>query len=386
MRLEVDRLDLELNLCPCWVVVSTSRRFGWSDRFCRSSPPRPDRRGFHSWSAPWGGCPWGSADRAASPWWTAGGCCPSSCSAGSGRSTMSISICPPADRAERSCSMAPSRSTASRYAVSGRLGQLTDDASSTLRLTLVADDEDRRRSSTLTFGGVVWWRSEAPRLRGELVFTGADARSAIGWLGEALGRHIVPMPSWLAAPFRLRTGRAGRRPPPGPDFVVELDGSELTGRLSLVFASRPEIDLALQAARLALPAEWLPSTATAGSPRSAACRRACAAGSSCRSARSTTGARRSAGCGRRCSCPETAPANRGRPGDPPGPDRRQLHRRARGHGRRRPELRGKLTAVTENLRAALAWPRPLARRCRRRKAELSQPGEPGLDRAGCLAL
>ena len=54
--------------------------------------------------------------------------------------------------------------------VDGRLGPLTDDASSTLRLTLVADDEDHRGSSTLTFGGVVWWRSEAPRLRGELVF------------------------------------------------------------------------------------------------------------------------------------------------------------------------------------------------------------------------
>jgi uncharacterized protein involved in outer membrane biogenesis len=140
--------------------------------------------------------------------------------------------------------------------VSGRLGRLTDDASSTLRLTLVADDEEQRGASTLTFGGVVWWRSEAPRLRGELVFTGRDARSAIGRLGAAVGRHIVPMPAWLATPFRLAgpVELADDRLLV-PDFVVELDGSELTGHLSLILATRPEIDLALQTARVALPAE-----------------------------------------------------------------------------------------------------------------------------------
>ena len=167
--------------------------------------------------------------------------------------------------------MAPSRSTASRYAVSGRL---TADRR---RLEHAAPDVGcRRRGSTrvehadLRRRGLVAF--EAPRPRGELVFTGADARSAIGRLGEALGRHIVPMPSWLAAPFRLAgpVELADDRLQV-PDFVVELDGSELTGRLSLVFAAWPEIDLALKRRDLRFLPSRLPSSVTAGSPRSAAC-------------------------------------------------------------------------------------------------------------------
>ena len=45
MRLEVDRLDLELNR-PCWAVVSTSRRFGWSGRFSADRARRGGPSGF----------------------------------------------------------------------------------------------------------------------------------------------------------------------------------------------------------------------------------------------------------------------------------------------------------------------------------------------------
>ena len=358
MRLEVDRLDLELNPLPLLGGRLDVEEVRLVRPVLQIEPAAADRPGAatagrrRGVAAPWarrteprhrGGRP-GDAVRAhARP--------------GSGRSTMSISICPPSGPGGAVVLDGTFALNGQPLRVDGRLGRLTDEASSTLRLTLVADDEDQRGSSTLTFGGVVWWRSEAPRLRGELVFTGADARSAIGRLGEALGRRIVPMPSWLAAPFRLAgpVELADDRLQV-PDFVVELDGSELTGRLSLVFATRPEIDLALQAARLALPAEL-----AALDPRRRARRarrprvRACAAGSSCRSARSTTGARRSAGCGRRCSCPGTAPPKsrtsgrscRARPTSASPASSRACADN--------PELRGKLTAVTENLRAALAW-------------------------------
>jgi uncharacterized protein involved in outer membrane biogenesis len=142
------------------------------------------------------------------------------------------------------------------FHVDARLGRLTDEGSSTLRLELVADDEARPGASTVAFGGVVWWRSEAPELRGELDITGDDARSAIGRLGAALGDDVVPMPAWLAAPFRLG----------GPVALqdhrlelsrleVGLNGAELSGRLALTLTEQPEINLALEAARLALPAE-----------------------------------------------------------------------------------------------------------------------------------
>ncbi len=142
------------------------------------------------------------------------------------------------------------------FRVSARLGRLTEDASSTLRLSLVAGDDVEPGPTTLTFGVVVWWRSEAPRLRGELALAGGDARSAIGRLGEALGRHVVPMPAWLAAPFRV-TGPVELADDrlQFPDLAVGLDGAELTGRLGVTLTAQPEIELALDAARLTLPAE-----------------------------------------------------------------------------------------------------------------------------------
>ena len=140
------------------------------------------------------------------------------------------------------------------FRVDARLGRLTEEASGTLRLTLVADAEAEPGASTLTFGGMVWWRSEAPRLRGELSLTGGDARSTIGRFGEALGHRVMPMPSWLAAPFRL-TGPVELADDrlELPALAVEFDSAELRGRLRVVLATQPEIDLALDAARLTLP-------------------------------------------------------------------------------------------------------------------------------------
>jgi uncharacterized protein involved in outer membrane biogenesis len=149
--------------------------------------------------------------------------------------------------------------------VSARLGRLAEDSSSSLRLALTAGPEDERAATTLTFGGVAWWRSEAPRLRGELALEGQDARSAIGRLGEALGRHIVPIPASLAAPFRV-TGpvELADHRLRFPDFAVDLGGADLRGRLSLALAAQPELDLELDVAKLTVPAAAVAIDGSAG--------------------------------------------------------------------------------------------------------------------------
>ena len=140
--------------------------------------------------------------------------------------------------------------------VDARFGRLTQERSSTLRLELSTEGLGDAGASTATFGGVVWWRADAPGLRGEMTITGADARSTIGALRTALGQEIAPMPPWLAAPFRA-TGRVGlendRLELSG--VALELDGTELDGRLGVILAAMPEIDLELHARQFAIPAD-----------------------------------------------------------------------------------------------------------------------------------
>ena len=140
--------------------------------------------------------------------------------------------------------------------VDARFGRPTPEGSSTLRLELSTEGLGDAGASTATFGGVVWWRADAPGLRGELAVTGADARSTVGALRTALGQEILPMPPWLAAPFRA-TGRVGlendRLELSG--VALELDGAELDGRLGVILAAVPEIDLEAHARQLAIPAD-----------------------------------------------------------------------------------------------------------------------------------
>ena len=195
------------------------------------------------------------------------------------------------------------------------------------------------------------------------------------------------MPSWLAAPFRLAgpVELADDRLQV-PDFVVELDGSELTGRLSLAFATRPEIDLALQAARLALPAELAALVrdgglaALGGLPSSVRGRLELSIGVldyRGEAIRRLRAALQLPGDG-------TAKIEAVRAILPGQTDVSFTGELAgmRDH----PELRGKLTAVTENLRAALAWldlsPDDVVEG---RLSSLSLASQV-VDRAGCLAL
>ncbi|HLU66047.1 MAG TPA: AsmA family protein, partial [Kofleriaceae bacterium] len=137
--------------------------------------------------------------------------------------------------------------------IDARLGRPNEDRSGTLRLELAAEGLGGAGASSLTFGGVVRWRADAPRVRGEVVLSGADARSTIGTIGDALGRPAMAMPAWLATPFRLggRLDLADDRLEV-TDLTVGLDDAALTGRLGVVLAAVPEFSLRLQTQRLDL--------------------------------------------------------------------------------------------------------------------------------------
>jgi uncharacterized protein involved in outer membrane biogenesis len=138
--------------------------------------------------------------------------------------------------------------------VDARFGRPNEDSSSTLRLELASHGLGAAGPSTLTFGGVVRWRSDAPRLRGELILAGADARSTIGTVANALGRQVVPMAPWLARPFRL-SGRVAldENRLELSDLTVGVDGTELSGHLHVLLAAAPEVRLRLETPRLGLP-------------------------------------------------------------------------------------------------------------------------------------
>jgi uncharacterized protein involved in outer membrane biogenesis len=138
--------------------------------------------------------------------------------------------------------------------IDARLGRPNADSSSTLRLELASHGLGAAAPSTLTFSGVVRWRADAPRLRGELILAGADARSTIGTVANASGRQVMPMAPWLATPFRL-SGRVGVEEDrlELADLALGLDGTELRGHLRLLLAAAPEIRLRLETATLGVP-------------------------------------------------------------------------------------------------------------------------------------
>jgi uncharacterized protein involved in outer membrane biogenesis len=237
-----------------------------------------------------------------------------------------------------------------------RFGRLSEERSSTLRLELTAAGAGDAGASTLTFGGVVWWREDAPRLRGELVVAGADTRSTIGVVGKAAGQQIVPMPPWLAAPFRL-TGRVGLEDDrlELAELAFGLDGAEVTGRLRLVLAAVPEIDLDLTAPRLGLAEDTTadnlerslaPFLALASSVRGEvhlAVGEVDAGGAAVRRLRASV----------QLSGDGSATIKDAR-AVLPGRTDVSFAGRLAGAGADA-QLRGKLTAVTEDLRGALAW-------------------------------
>jgi AsmA-like C-terminal region len=139
--------------------------------------------------------------------------------------------------------------------IDAQLGRPNEDKSSTLRLELASHGLGAAGPSTLTVGGVVHWRADAPRLQGEMILAGEDARSTIGTIANAVGQEVMPMAPWLATPFRLSAmvGLEEDRLELS-DMALRLNGTELKGQLGLILAPAFEILLKLEAPRLEVPA------------------------------------------------------------------------------------------------------------------------------------
>ena len=242
------------------------------------------------------------------------------------------------------------------FRADARLGPLNEERYGTLRLELTTADLGDAGVSTLTFGGVVWWQPDHARLRGEFAVAGADARSTLGAVGRAAGQQIVPMPTWLAAPFRL-AGRVGLEDNrlELSELALELDGAEVNGRLRLVLAAVPEIDLDITAPLLAssggttvdnLERSLAPFFALASAVRGEvdlAVGELDAGGAAVRRLRASV----------QLSGDGSAIINDARAVLPGQTDIGFAGRFTGADGDA--QLRGELTAVTENLRAALAW-------------------------------
>lgn len=141
------------------------------------------------------------------------------------------------------------------FQLAARAGRMTEDRSSTMRLELVAPGTSGVAPTTLTFGGLVGWQPEAPRLRGELAIDGGDVGAALTAIGAAIGQPAPPLPPWGDAPFHLggpvaiEDGRLVL-----PEIDLQIDGTAARGRLSMTLTPQSEIELEVDAAALAIPA------------------------------------------------------------------------------------------------------------------------------------
>lgn len=142
------------------------------------------------------------------------------------------------------------------FRLAARVGRMAEDRSSTLRLELVAEGSRGVGPTKLTYGGLVGWQPEAPRLRGELAIGGGNVEVALTAIGAAIGRQAPALPAWGAAPFHLsgpvvlEDGHLAF-----PEIDLQIDGAEAQGRLSVAMTPDPEIELELDAAALTVPAE-----------------------------------------------------------------------------------------------------------------------------------
>ena len=137
------------------------------------------------------------------------------------------------------------------------LGQTAAAAWSTLQLEVGArGGESPTRAS---FRGRSWSDPGAPRLRGDLILSGSDARSGLAALDGVLGLRLPPLPDWLAAGFRL-SGRLELANPAAAldDLRLALGGVEVAGRLRLTRGASPTLDLQLNVPRLQVPEVVLP--------------------------------------------------------------------------------------------------------------------------------
>ena len=134
-----------------------------------------------------------------------------------------------------------------------QLGQTAPEAWSTLQLEVTAQGGESPTS--LSFRGRSWSDPSAPRLRGDLVLNGSDARAGLMTLDGVLGLQLPPLPDWLATGFRLSGRLELADPAAGLDELrLALGEVEAEGRLHLTRGASPVLDLQLNVPRLRAPA------------------------------------------------------------------------------------------------------------------------------------
>jgi hypothetical protein len=135
-----------------------------------------------------------------------------------------------------------------------QLGQTAAESWSTLELELTARADDAPLG--LRFRGRTWSDPSAPRLRGDLVLSGRDARAG---LLDLLGQRLPTLPDWLAAEFRLAGHiELAERTVALDDLQLALGAVEAQGELQLTLDTRPALDLRLEVPRLEAPEVALP--------------------------------------------------------------------------------------------------------------------------------
>lgn len=138
------------------------------------------------------------------------------------------------------------------FSLSGRLGRLSDDPSTTLRLEVRAE-EPRAGAVRVGFRGLVAG-AVMTRLDGRLTIAGDDVTAGVAALAAALGRPPPSLPPWLTRAYEVSgTLSSSDHRLEVTDLVVALPGAEAEGRLGVVLADPPDVDLALDVGRLDLP-------------------------------------------------------------------------------------------------------------------------------------
>ena len=261
-------------------------------------------------------------------------------------------VCRGAGRRGRACP-ARWRLNGQPLRVDARFGRPTQERSSTLRLELSTEGLGDAGASTATLrrGGLVG--ADAPGLRGELTITGADARSTVGAVrdrarpGEPADAALAggAVPGYWPGRARERSARAVR----GRARARRHRAGRSAG---CSWPRMPEIDLAAPCAPAAMPAD-LSADARAGGSRPSLPGLAVRGKVDWRWARSTTPACRCSACARPCSCSGDGRRPSAMPGSP-CPARPKSGSRASSRALARMRTARQLTAVTENLRGALA--------------------------------
>ena len=139
---------------------------------------------------------------------------------------------------------------AREFDLDAEIGRLSPDHVGTLQLTLAALGPQPAR---LRYNGAVWWHVDNLRARGDVTLAGRNTGSVMAIVGDALGRTLPQLPSWLDQPFEV-SGRLqlDRESLQLDELALLLAETAAEGQLSLAFGASPTMALGLQTERLEL--------------------------------------------------------------------------------------------------------------------------------------